>query len=119
VVPKWSIANAIGAALARTTCEVTFFADTEQGSAIAPGEAYQIRVERDFSRAEALEIVYGLLREKAIRRGADPEHLEMEILEEIQFNMIRGFSTTGRNIRVRAQVKPGLIHGYDDVLNGV
>jgi hypothetical protein len=37
----------------------------------------------------------------------------MEITEDLQFNMVRGFQTTGKNIRIRAQVKPGLIHGYD------
>jgi hypothetical protein len=34
----------------------------------------------------------------------------------MQFNMVRGFYTTGRNLRVRVQVKPGLIHGYDELL---
>jgi hypothetical protein len=50
-----------------------------------------------------------LLRAKAIRRGAVPENLETEVIEAYQFNMIRGFRTIGKNIRVRVQVKPGLI----------
>jgi hypothetical protein len=29
--------------------------------------------------------------------------------------MVRGFYTTGKNIRVKAQIKPGLIHGYDSI----
>ena len=29
--------------------------------------------------------------------------------------MVRGFHTTGKNMRVRVQVKPGLIQGYDPV----
>jgi hypothetical protein len=40
----------------------------------------------------------------------------MEVLESLQFNMVRGFNTTGKNIRIKVQVKPGLIHGYDDVI---
>jgi hypothetical protein len=56
-----------------------------------------------------------LLKNKAIARGANPDHLEMEVTEDLQFNMVRGFQTTGRNIRIRAQVKPGLIHDYDPV----
>jgi hypothetical protein len=40
----------------------------------------------------------------------------MEVLESLQFNMVRGFNTTGINIRVKVQVKPGLIHGYDEVI---
>jgi hypothetical protein len=49
------------------------------------------------------------LRKKAVTRGANPVDLETEILEESQFNMIRGFHTIGKNIRVRMQLKPGLI----------
>jgi hypothetical protein len=37
----------------------------------------------------------------------------------MQFNMIRGFSTTGKNIRIRAQVKPGLIHGYEKIIQSI
>ena len=40
----------------------------------------------------------------------------MEVLETMQFNMVRGFSATGKNIRVKVQVKPGLIYGYDDII---
>jgi len=40
VVPGWQVANAIGAALARTTCEVTLLADTSQGIVIAPEEQF-------------------------------------------------------------------------------
>ena len=115
-VPKWSVANAIGAALARTTSEVTLFADTEQGTSAAPGEAYQAPVGPEFSREDAVRKAFELLKDKAVRRGANPEHLEMEILEEMEFNMVRGFNTTGKNMRIRAQVKPGLIKGYKDML---
>jgi N-methylhydantoinase A len=116
VVPKWSVANAIGAALARTTCEVTLFADTEQCIVLAPGENYKACIQQNFSEKEAVDIAFALLKDKAIKRGANPEHLEMEILEKLQFNMVRGFSTLGKNIRIRVQVKPGLIHGYQETI---
>jgi len=114
-VPGWKVANAIGAALARTTCEVSLFADTERGILTAPEEKFKKTVKRDFSRENAIEKAYKLLRNKAIEKGADSEDLEMEILEDLQFNMVRGFSTTGRYIRIKSQVKPGLIHGYQAV----
>ena len=117
-VPKWSVANAIGAALARTTSEVTLFADTEQGTSMAPREAYQEDIGPGFSREDAIRKAFELLKEKAVRRGANPEHLEMEILEELEFNMVRGFNTVGKNMRIRTQVKPGLIAGYQDMLPG-
>jgi N-methylhydantoinase A/oxoprolinase/acetone carboxylase beta subunit len=115
VVPRWSVANAIGAALARTTCEVNLYADTEQQIVSAPEEDFSERIDRSFDRNQARQMALDLLRSKALARGANPEHLEMEITEDLQFNMVRGFHTTGRNIRIRAQVQPGLIHGYDPV----
>ncbi len=116
VVPRWQVANAIGAALARTTCEVTFFADTQQGKADAPGEHFSQAIPGDYRLEEAEAQALELLRQKALERGANPDFLEMEVVERQVFNMVRGFNTTGRNMRVRAQVKPGLIHGYDDLL---
>ncbi len=115
VVPRWAVANAIGAALARTTCEVVLYADTEQQMAFAPEEDFQQTVERSFEHQDARRMALDLLEGKAIERGANAEHLEMEITEDLAFNMVRGFATTGKNVRIRAQVKPGLIHDYDPV----
>ena len=115
VVPKWQVANAIGAALARTTCEVTLFADTEREIATAPEENFVAMVNKDFSRQDAREKAFELLREKALGKGASAEDLEMEIIEDQQFNMVRGFYTTGKNIRIKVQVRPGLIHGYEGI----
>ncbi len=115
VVPRWSVANAIGAALARTTCEVTLFVDTEQGKASAPEENFSQKVSQLFSKEDAIKVAYDLLRKKAVRQGADPMDLDMEVLEDLEFNMVRGFYTTGKNIRIKVQVKPGLIHGYDQI----
>jgi N-methylhydantoinase A/oxoprolinase/acetone carboxylase beta subunit len=109
VVPHWQVANAIGCALARTTSEVTLFADTAQGLATAPGERFSRDIAPDFNLDDARSMALDLLRAKALRRGAGPDQLETEVIEAYQFNMIRGFKTIGKNIRVRVQVKPGLI----------
>jgi N-methylhydantoinase A/oxoprolinase/acetone carboxylase beta subunit len=116
VVPRWKVANAIGAALARTTCEVNFFADTERGIAEALEENFSRRVDHSFDREAAIRQALDLLEAKAINRGANPAYLETEVLEALEFNMVRGFNTTGKNIRVKVQVKPGMIHGYDEVI---
>ena len=113
VVPHWTVANAIGAGLARTTCEVTLFADTEQEIATAPEENFSAIIPSNYTIDDAIAATLDLLRQKAISRGANPEHLELEVVEAMSFNMVRGFFTAGKNIRVMAQVKPGLIHGYD------
>jgi len=115
VIPRWKVANAIGAALARTTCEVTVFADTERGIATAPEENYTENVGSRFSGEEAVQLAYRLLRDKAARLGGTAEAHEVEVVENLQFNMVRGFYTSGKNIRVRVQVKPGLIQNYDPV----
>ncbi|MFO7708649.1 MAG: hydantoinase/oxoprolinase family protein [Desulfobacterales bacterium] len=116
VVPRWQVANAIGAALARTTCEVALFADTQQRTAGAPGEGFSQAIPGDFSLEAAQARALELLRAKALERGANPDYLEMEVVESQVFNMVRGFNTAGKNMRVRVQVKPGLIHGYDALL---
>ena len=94
VVPNHQVANAIGCALARTTSEVILFADTAQGKATAPAEGFTRDIPADFSLANARHFADELLRKKAIKRGANPLDLETEILEESQFNMIRGFQTS-------------------------
>jgi len=116
VVPRWKVANAIGAALARTTCEVNFLADTERRIAQAPEENFRQAIDRGFDKSAAIHQAFELLKAKAIRRGATAEFLEMELLESLEFNMVRGFATTGKNIRIKAQITPGLIHGYDGLM---
>jgi N-methylhydantoinase A len=111
-VPQWSVANAIGTALSRTTCEITLFADTQKGVAMAPEESFSEPVRSDFSKQDALEMGHELLRKKALQTGADIDDLDLDVLEELEFNMVRGFRLTGKNIRIKLQVKPGLIHNY-------
>ena len=116
VVPRWKVANAIGAALARTTCDVTFFADTERRVAQAPEENFRQTIDHGFDINAAIHQASELLKVKAIKRGANADYLEMDVIESLQFNMVRGFTTTGKNIRIKVQIRPGLIHGYDDAI---
>lgn len=116
VVPKWEVANAVGAALARTTCEVSIFADTERQIVAAPEENYYERIEKSFNRDDAVRTALALLKQKGIERGANPDYLETEITRVMEFNMVRGFKTIGKNIRVKAQIKPGLIRGHDKII---
>ena len=109
VVPHCKVANAVGCALARTTCEVSLYADTAQKMASAPSEDFNQPISPHFQLEDAHDLALELLTAKAKHRGADPTQLQTEVLEASQFNMIRGFNTIGKNIRVRVQVKPGLI----------
>lgn len=113
-VPEYAeVANAIGAALARTTTEVTLLADTEKGEVTIAEEGIQTPISRGFTHQEAIGLCEGTLRARALRMGAREDDLNVEIIEDQVFNMIRGMGyTTGRNIRIKAQVKPGLITGF-------
>ena len=114
VPPEYEVANAVGAAVARTTCEVTVLADTDRCNVCAPEEDYVDTIDWRVTKKEVIRLAFNLLREKAVRLGADEDDLEMELLEDHEFRMVQGFTTVGRNIRVRAQIKPGLITPYRD-----
>jgi len=115
-VPQWHVANAVGAALAKNTCEVTLFADTERGIALAPEEEFSCQVGKDFDRKAAVELAFELLRDKCVKAGAQEDEIDPEVVEDIQFNMVRGFYTSGRNIRVKVQTRPGLLPKYQDLI---
>jgi len=103
------VANAIGAALARTTAEMTLLADTERQTLTIAEEGFQVPIPPDFTMEDAVRIGREKLREKVLSMGAAEEEPEIEVVEAQEFNMVREFCTTGKNIRVKVQVKPGCI----------
>ncbi|NTW35216.1 MAG: hydantoinase/oxoprolinase family protein [Syntrophobacteraceae bacterium] len=115
VVPQWHVANAIGAALARCTSEVTVFADTERGLCISPEVDFRQAVPRDFDMPQAVEVAYRLLWARHARDGGSEAEADVEVVEESEFTMVRNFYMSGRNIRVKVQVKPGLIPEYRSI----
>ncbi len=106
------VANAIGAALARTTAEITILADTEKKLLTIVEEGIQQSITSKFSKEDGLFIGREKLKERAIKMGAQRHDIEIEIIEDQEFNMVRGYYTTGKNIRLKAQIKPGLIAGF-------
>ncbi|OPY16983.1 MAG: Acetophenone carboxylase alpha subunit [Syntrophus sp. PtaU1.Bin005] len=112
IPPHPEIANAVGAALARTTAELTILADTERGTMTIGEEGISKKLPPRFSKGDAIEAGRELLKERALRMGAREEDLEIEVIEDQEFNMVRDFYLAGKNIRVKLQVKPGLIAGF-------
>ena len=113
VLPGWGTANAAGAALARTTCEVSLVADTEIGTITAPEEEFKEEIAGLYSEEDALETAYALLQQKSLKNGSLPENFQAEVIESQTFNMVKNSVQCGKNIRVKIQVKPGLIHNYE------
>ena len=113
IVPRYyKAANAVGAACARVTSELTLHADTALGVALIPEENFQQSIPRSFSIEEARALALDRLKARALREGADPDGLQTRITEENVFNMVRDFHKVGKNIRLKAQVTPGLYKRY-------
>ncbi|NLJ77889.1 MAG: hydantoinase/oxoprolinase family protein [Tissierellia bacterium] len=106
----YSVANAVGAALAKPTTEITLLADTSRKILSIPELGVYEKIGKRYDLDSAKQRAISLLEEYAISMGTDRDDIEVEIVEESSFNMIQGFSTTGKNIRIKAQIKPGLIH---------
>jgi N-methylhydantoinase A/oxoprolinase/acetone carboxylase beta subunit len=109
---NYELANAIGSALARTTTEITLNVDTEKRILTVPELGIYEKTPQNYSIEKARSQALELVRKKAWDLGAFCEEIEPEITEESSFNMVRGFYTSGKNIRIKAQVKPGLIKKF-------
>ena len=107
------VANAVGAALARTTAELTIHADTERNLLTIAEEGFQCAIPPTFTSTDAIRIGKEKLREKARSMGAAEEDMEIEVVEFQEFNMVREYHTAGKNIRVKVQIKPGAISGFN------
>ncbi|QGP93072.1 Acetophenone carboxylase alpha subunit [Neomoorella glycerini] len=107
IVPHLAgVANAIGAALSQPTTELTLLADTEQGLLTVPEEGLREKIPAGFNLERARNRALELLRERLVRLAPEVAGTELEVVEEQSFNMVSGFYTTGKNIRVKVQVKP-------------
>ncbi len=104
------VANAVGAAVARPTVEVTLRADTAQGYyTVAELGIRAALPARRFALADAGELAARHLAERAAAAGIPVADVETVYAEE--FNLVRGFSTTGKIITCRLQIKPGVFAG--------
>lgn len=104
---NYLVANAVGAALARPTMEISMHVDTARKTLLVPELDLYEKVSSRFNLDMAKEKALNLITEYA--DFEDIGDIDAEITEESSFNMVRGFLTTGRDIRVKAQIRPGLI----------
>ena len=109
VPPHYDVANAVGAAVARVTAQVTLQADTERGTVIIPEAGEEHKTDRRFDMDQAIAMARESLCRRAMMIGAQDNSLETSITEKQVFNMIRGYRMVGRNIRLKMGITPGLI----------
>jgi N-methylhydantoinase A/oxoprolinase/acetone carboxylase beta subunit len=108
-----SVANAIGAAVARPTSTLNLRIDTEQGiySVAEDGTLSQVRDRKmDLTDAEAL--ARSLMAKRAEVLGIAEYASEAEVVHSEIFNMVRGWSTVGRLLDVRMEIPAGLISSW-------
>jgi N-methylhydantoinase A/oxoprolinase/acetone carboxylase beta subunit len=108
-VPKnYGVANAIGAALTRTTMELELFADTEKRLLFIPNLGLEKQISARYSLEDAEKEARERLKERMRELGVYDPEAEAEITESESFNMVDLFGGGGRNIRVKCQVLPGI-----------
>jgi hypothetical protein len=110
VIPPYaSVANAIGAAVAKTTLQLSLRADTEQGSYVLQEEGFTGKIEsRQFNGQIALDLVKQRLIQIAARCGLDVISDQLEVTRMEVFNMVRDWHTTGRLIDITVQTPRGI-----------
>ncbi|WP_371368180.1 hypothetical protein SRRS_18520 [Sporomusa rhizae] len=110
IPPGHMVANAIGAASARPTTEITLRADTAQGFYTVPelGIKRELNKHR-FTLDDAWQAADTHLAERAEAGGMLEVAAHSEHLYEEQFNVIRGFNTVGKIMTCRLQLKPGVL----------
>lgn len=108
--PKnYQVANAIGAALSKITGEINLHIDTSKGDLIVPELGLIRTIKRSTNLRDARELSLKYLSTLMTEKGHTNKD-DLEIIFESSFNMVDGFYTKGKNIRITAQVKPGLIY---------
>lgn len=110
---NYHLANAIGAAISKPTMDITLNADTERKIVSVSQLSLYEAIEGIYDLESAKLQAINLLKDNIKTMYSDGEEIndeDFEIIEASSFNMVDGFFTTGKNIRVEAQVRPGLIY---------
>ena len=110
IIPPYApVANAVGAAVAKPTLQISVRADTEEGFYHIREEGFQGRIEgRSFNEEKALSLAVGKLIEKAADYGLMVNPDEVEVTYAEVFNMVRGWDTTGRLYDYTVQTPRGI-----------
>ncbi len=97
VVPHFEVVNAIGVAVSKTTSELNLFADTTTGTLSIPEIDFFEHIGNTFSITDSINYLEKIFKTK-----------DFDIIEQHEFNVIKGFYTAGKTVRIKAQIKPGV-----------
>ncbi|MEG6615641.1 hydantoinase/oxoprolinase family protein [Peptococcaceae bacterium 1198_IL3148] len=109
ISPYATAANAIGAAVAKPTMQVTLRADTEQKVYSIEEYGYQGKIEATpFGRDQALNLAKKWLLDRAAAIDIGDQIQEIEVTRQDVFNIVRDMQTTGRIYDVCVQTVRGI-----------
>lgn len=108
VVPAdFEVANAIGAARARQTIQLSIYCDTELDRLSIPELSIEEKPGRDFSLNDARKRLIDAVEEVAAKQAIAVPY-QVDIVEEFESSIVRGFNSTGKILSLKAQLRPGL-----------
>jgi N-methylhydantoinase A/oxoprolinase/acetone carboxylase beta subunit len=108
VPENYDVANAIGAAVSKTTARITLLADTQRKQMICPELDSDEIIPSTFTIEDLRNAGERLLNRHAVFLGLS-DNYGIDVVEEQCFNMVNGFCTVGRNMRLKLQTRPGII----------
>lgn len=111
VIPPYApLANAIGAAVALPTLQVSLRADTEQSVYTVEEEGFQGKIEKDpFTEEDALVLANDWLKKRAELYGLGNTLEKTEVTRRDVFTMVRNWITTGRIYDICVQTPRGIM----------
>ncbi|MCD6292181.1 MAG: hydantoinase/oxoprolinase family protein [Deltaproteobacteria bacterium] len=106
---NFAVANAIGAALTKTTMEIELFADTGKKTMLIPNLGIKRTVSSSYSLNDAQQDGINELL-KYLKENGHPEITDQDIsvVEAEAFNMVDDYAVGSKTIRVSCQIRPGL-----------
>ncbi|MCJ2165463.1 MULTISPECIES: hydantoinase/oxoprolinase family protein [unclassified Pseudodesulfovibrio] len=112
VPDNFDVANAIGAALTRTTWELELFADTQRHVLFIPTLSYRENVHTSYDQTDAEKDAVNQLTMQLDSMGVFLRTEDALITHSSSFNMVEGMEQVGKNIRVKCQVRPGVVKTF-------
>ncbi len=107
VPANYEVANAIGAARARLTVQASLYADTSDGRLSIPEISCLETISERYTMPDAekrLKAAVSLLVAEMGMQSCP----EIDFLERLEMNVVRGFAASGKILTLKAQIRPGL-----------
>lgn len=104
----FEVANAIGAARARQTVQLSLYCDTELNRLSIPELSLEEAPGGEYSLKDARKRLIEAVEDVAAKQTISPPY-DIDIVEEFESSIVRGFNTTGKILSLKAQLRPGLV----------